>query len=520
MCTPSHLPRGSLRDSRSLAGRAMGEPIRLVPVSGGDANSPTSASRSANRCSAASEAVLNPFRDGSLARSDPGLGGGANPSSNPWQALSLPRSLRTRQERPVRQRADGSRARKTPPHKRMDGGSGVNRPPLVVFTLRNGHERQRPGLGTRDPGRQPAERRTRPLDKAAFHPYAVLADRVSAVPDPASAPKTARSTGAGSPDRLHTRATRSTVSRRERRPHPFPCLDHPPGGCRVPRPEARNRGYSYPSGGRVRALQAILWPRIPPDRPPNAQNRRESGFLDSPGPLEPWGVAWPWMAATQSARDPRTSGPSSPRRSRPSSRLIGPSRITATGSSATTGASARLRPGDGARGVEHPAARRSGGGPETGGQRGRGPPPASAGDARSVAPRGKRITRGQNHGRRSRKSNWDCTICHSCHWNTLGPIGSRKRENRSRLAGIRAFITRPCHTPHSSRETASFCHPLAGSATAALLLSTQLDILPFAPLRAARTGHHTLDYSTVATKLKSAEKEQVQCWPPKSPSAP
>ena len=27
----------------------------------------------------------------------------------------------------------------------------------------------------------------------------------------------------------------------------------------------------------------------------------------------------------------------------------------------------------------------------------------------------RRITRGSNHGRRSRKSNWDCTICHSCH---------------------------------------------------------------------------------------------------------
>ena len=23
-------------------------------------------------------------------------------------------------------------------------------------------------------------------------------------------------------------------------------------------------------------------------------------------------------------------------------------------------------------------------------------------------------TEGANHGRRSRKSNWDCTICHSC----------------------------------------------------------------------------------------------------------
>ena len=38
---------------------------------------------------------------------------------------------------------------------------------------------------------------------------------------------------------------------------------------------------------------------------------------------------------------------------------------------------------------------------------------------------------GPNHGRRSRKFNRDCTICHSCHWTTVGPIGSRKRENRT-----------------------------------------------------------------------------------------
>lgn len=31
---------------------------------------------------------------------------------------------------------------------------------------------------------------------------------------------------------------------------------------------------------------------------------------------------------------------------------------------------------------------------------------------------GRRITNGQNHGRRSRKSHWDCTICHSCRWTT------------------------------------------------------------------------------------------------------
>lgn len=43
-------------------------------------------------------------------------------------------------------------------------------------------------------------------------------------------------------------------------------------------PEARNRGYSYPSGGRVRASQAILRPQIPPNRFRNAQNPRESSL--------------------------------------------------------------------------------------------------------------------------------------------------------------------------------------------------------------------------------------------------
>ena len=66
-----------------------------------------------------------------------------------------------------------------------------------------------------------------------------------------------------------------------------------------------------------------------------------------------------------------------------------------------------------------------------GGQRGRGPPPASAGDARSVAPRSKRITGGANHGRKPRKSNQDCTIRHFCR--CTGPCWTvpRKRENRT-----------------------------------------------------------------------------------------
>jgi len=45
-----------------------------------------------------------------------------------------------------------------------------------------------------------------------------------------------------------------------------------------------------------------------------------------------------------------------------------------------------------------------------------------------------------NHGRRSRKSNWDCTICHSCHAAISCPIWARKRENRSQLAGLPSIV--------------------------------------------------------------------------------
>ncbi len=90
------------------------------------------------------------------------------------------------------------------------------------------------------------------MDKAAFHPYAVLADRVPAVPDPASAPKTARSTGAGSPDRLHTLCHAVTVSRSAVESDAstrFRASIIHREDVEFLGPEARNRGYSYPSGG-------------------------------------------------------------------------------------------------------------------------------------------------------------------------------------------------------------------------------------------------------------------------------
>ncbi len=162
----------------------------------------------------------------------------------------------------------------------------------------------------------------------------------------------------------------------------FPWLDRPPRGCRVPLPEVRNRGYSYPSGGRVRALHAILRPRIPRDLPPNGQNRREGGL---PGSTRLRGCG----ATRSSARD-------SP------ARILTASPVATEFSAGRSGRGSRrpdLRP---RRGSARPRPRRrgsAGGAPrrppllrragKPWGQRGHGPPPASAGDARSVAPRSK-----------------------------------------------------------------------------------------------------------------------------------
>ncbi len=188
-------------------------------------------------------------------------------------------------------------------------------------------------------------------------------------PGSASCPKRARSAGAGSPVRLRARAIRPPPAVRpsRTRPHPFPWLDHPPRGCRVPLPEVRNRGYSYPSGGRVRALQAILWPRIPPDHPPNAQNRRESGF---PGLIRLRGL--PGHPVGQGLAH---------------GRILTASPVVTDSAAGGSGQDRVGRTRRPRRGSARPRPRRRAGKPR--GQRGRGPPPASAGDARSVAPRSK-----------------------------------------------------------------------------------------------------------------------------------
>jgi len=91
------------------------------------------------------------------------------------------------------------------------------------------------------------------------------------------------------------------------------------------------------------------------------------------------------MGATSSAKDPSTGGSSSPRRSRPRSRLAVRRGITSSGSSATTGLRSAVAPATGFGGwsISPPAAPVAG--RKRRGQRGRSPPPAPPGDTRSVA---------------------------------------------------------------------------------------------------------------------------------------
>ena len=190
--------------------------------------------------------------------------------------------------------------------------------------------------------------------------------------------------GRGAPDRItgwRTRATRPppTVQPSRVRLHPVSVASIiRREDVEFPGRETRNRGYSYPSWGRVRALQAIPRPRISPDRPQNAQNGRECNF---PG----FGGHGAWM--------PATSRPKTHPRADPQARAGqgqapgGPSRITSAGSSARTGLRSAVDPATGFERWSTSPAAAPVAGRKRRGQRGQSPPPASAGDARSVAPR-------------------------------------------------------------------------------------------------------------------------------------
>ena len=138
--------------------------------------------------------------------------------------------------------------------------------------------------------------------------------------------------------------------------------------CPALGPEVGNRGYSHPSGGRFRALQAILRPRIPPNRPQNAENRGESGFPGSVGlrvgDRHPVGQGS--LTGGTSRLSPVTTRPP----------LAGRAKIKSAGSPATTGqrSVAATESGSGAR--RRPRLRQRGG--KTGGLRGASAPPCQA----------------------------------------------------------------------------------------------------------------------------------------------
>ena len=82
------------------------------------------------------------------------------------------------------------------------GGPIREMTPRVVFTLWIGHGRSTGTSAKRAPGRQPAGRRIRRLEEAAFHLYAVVADQVSAIPDAASRRPSARCLSPPAPRRV------------------------------------------------------------------------------------------------------------------------------------------------------------------------------------------------------------------------------------------------------------------------------------------------------------------------------
>lgn len=61
-------------------------------------------------------------------------------------------------------------------------------------------------------------------------------------------------------------------------------------------------------------------------------------------------------------------------------------------------------------------------------------PPSVASVAR------RRTTKDLNHSVRSRKSHWDCTICHSCRWAGRDWILQQQRENQSQSAGLPSIV--------------------------------------------------------------------------------
>ena len=138
---------------------------------------------------------------------------------------------------------------------------------------------------------------------------------------------------------------------------------------------ARNRGTPTPLGVEFVRLQAILRPRIPPNRPQDAQNGRESGFPDSTGFWESmtWVACHPVGQRRRLRADPQALARFKARL--PAGRFDEDHVDRVVGHH---GATLGRGPRDGARGLEDLAARRSRGGPETPGSEGAQPPASLA----------------------------------------------------------------------------------------------------------------------------------------------
>ena len=235
----------------------------------------------------------------------------------------------------------------------------------MVFTLQNGYERQRPGLGKRDSG-PPARRTEDPAlgqgDLSPFRPSSRIGFRRSRTPP---LPRKRRGApGAGSPDRLHTRATRPPSAVQPSRATPPPVSVPRSSTARMSSSSAGSPkpGVLLPLRGSsscVTGDPAGLNLAKPPPRRPEWTGERLSGLAGVGGSTAR-------MPATQSARGPLTGGFSSPRRSVEDHVRSG--RRPRRGGA---GPPPRRR---GSGGWSAPQARRSCGGPETRGSEGARPP--------------------------------------------------------------------------------------------------------------------------------------------------
>ena len=247
------------------------------------------------------------------------------------------------------------------------------------------------------------------------------------VPDPASTPKTARSTGAGSPGRFHTRATRSPSAVESDASTSFRAsiihredvefLGRKPETGGTPTPPGVEFVRCRRSCGLESRRTAPKTPRM--DVRAVFRARRGWGGLHGQDACHPVGPRPAYgrtlkpspvttkLPAGRSVEDHVRPG-RRPRRDSPRPRP-------------------RRRGSGGGAPRSPPLLRRAGNAGVRGGTAPRQPPQGTHG----VWPQwSKRNVRGSNHGRKSHKSNRDCTIRHSCRYRGSDPGALKWPEKR------------------------------------------------------------------------------------------